>query len=126
MSENETEPTAGTRITEKVRPWAAAGVLVAVATLGFGMAQSVASFFSSVRIELSSNAKCCESFKSYQAEDSAQRNVWIQIIRDIQLDDKGAHQKLAEITERLARLEALAQARHEYNAHSPTNERDVR
>ena len=125
MSDSESEPTAGNALTEKVRPWAAAGVLVAVATLGFGMAQAVASFFSSVRIELSDNAKCCQSFKAYQVEDSAQRAVWIQIIRDIQLDDKGARQKLAELAERLARLESIADARHGYEAHSD-GERNVR
>ena len=125
MNENETEPTAETRLTEKVRPFAAAGVLVAVATLGFAVAQSTASFFSSVRVELSDNAKCCESFKAYQAEDSAQRAVWIRVIREIELDDKGARQKLAELAERIARLEALAQARHEYDAHAD-GERNVR
>ena len=126
MSEIETEPTVQTPLTEKVRPFAAAGVLVAVATLGFAVAQSTASFFSSVRVELSDNAKCCESFKSYKAEDSAQRAVWIQIIRDIQLDDKGAREQLAHLAERLARLESLDQARHEREAHSSSSQRDIR
>ena len=100
------EPTSENRFTEKVRPWASAAVLVSVAALGFGIAQSLASFADSVRVELNNSARCCESFRAYSAEDAAQRRFWIDIIRELQEADREQDHEIAHLQSAIAVIQA--------------------
>ena len=95
---------------EKARPWASTAVLVSVAALGWGVAQGVGSFFDSIRVELSNNAQCCESFRSYRAEDSAQRQFWVNVIQELLAANTTQNHELAHLNARTSVLEAKADA----------------
>jgi hypothetical protein len=89
-------------IRQKVRPWLSASVLVGVAALGFSVAQSSLGFLDYVRVELSSNAECCESFRAYQREDSGQRRYWVGVI-------DGHSERMRELEREQVRLAAEVQ-----------------
>jgi hypothetical protein len=85
------------KLPEKLRPWASASVLVAVAALGWGVAQSVGSFLDSVRVQLSDAAVCCERSRQYQDEDSQQRHYWVGVIDRIHANQSKIQSELAEL-----------------------------
>jgi hypothetical protein len=93
------------KLPEKIRPWASASVLVAVAALGWGVAQSVGSFFNSVRVQLSDSAVCCERFRQYQDEDSQQRHYWVGVIDRIHTNQSKIQSDIAELRADLRALQ---------------------
>jgi len=77
------EPTSETGFTEKARPWARLGVLVAVATFAVAGVDMVDGIIERFSDSIHSNAECCESFQAYRDEDSDQRHFWVGVIEEL-------------------------------------------
>lgn len=67
---------------QKVRPYIAGGVLFTVAALGVSLAQYLYTIGSGLSDRVQRNTTCCASFESYRAEDSYQRQYWVNVIDD--------------------------------------------
>ena len=90
----------------RARPVVSWGLLVAAGAAGWGVADSVASFFNSVRVQLNDSAVCCESFRSYRDEDSGQRVFWVGIIESLRAKDTAYEKHLSDLATRLSVVEA--------------------
>jgi len=91
------EPTSENTLTEKARPWARLGVLVAVASLAVAFINVVDGVIQRFHASISDNAECCESFQAYRDEDSDQRHFWVGVIEELRSE-------VAEISTSLSRL----------------------
>jgi len=69
--------------TEKARPWARLGVLVAVASLAVAFVNVVDGVVQRFHAGIAGNAECCKSFEAYRDEDSNQRNFWVNVIEEL-------------------------------------------
>jgi hypothetical protein len=98
------------RFAEKARPWASAAVLITAATLGWAVAEGMGRFLDSVRVQLSDSATCCESFRAYRAEDSAQREFWVDVIQQLRQDDHKFSERLSDLHTSIAVLSARMDA----------------
>jgi polyhydroxyalkanoate synthesis regulator phasin len=98
------------KFAEKARPWASAAVLITAATLGWAVAEGVARFADSVRVQLGNSATCCESFRAYRLEDSAQREFWVDVIQQLRQDDHKFSERLSNLHTTVAVLSARMDA----------------
>jgi hypothetical protein len=74
------------------------------------VAEGVGRFLDSVRIQLSDSATCCESFRAYRIEDSAQREFWVDVIQQLRQDDHKFSERLSDLHTTIAVLSARMDA----------------
>jgi hypothetical protein len=74
------------------------------------VAEGVARFADSVRVQLSDSATCCESFRAYRIEDSAQREFWVDVIQQLRQDDHKFSERLSNLHTTVAVLSARMDA----------------
>jgi len=108
------EPTSENTFTEKARPWARLGVLVAVASLAVAFINVVDGIVERFSADIHDNAECCESFRSYRDEDAGQRRFWVSVIEELRGEVAGIAASLSELRTSIAvtqaKIESLERA----------------
>jgi len=104
------EPTIENQFTEKARPWARIGVLVAVASLAVAFINVVDGVVQRFHASISNNAECCESFQAYRDEDSDQRHFWVGVIEELRSEVAKVATSLSQLRTEIAVTQAKIDA----------------
>ena len=87
------------------------GVLLPAAALGWGVGTWLVGRYDDVRRELSTHAICCESFRSYQTEDSGQRHFWVGVIEQLRSAEQDSANRITAVETAIEQLRRVPSAR---------------